>query len=463
MTSPERPTTEEVDVVVMGLGIAGEELVGDLLDGGATVVGVERELVGGECNNWGCVPTKMMVRAGNVLAEARRVDVIAGRSQVQPDWAPVARRVREEATAGWTDDATVKDFVEGGMRFVRGHARLTGPGAVRVSTADGVRDFVATRAVVLATGTEPTVPPIDGLAGTPFWTNRDIAQLTTVPASIIVLGAGAVGLELAQILARFGAEVTVIEAADRVLSNEDPEASAIAQAALEADGITIRTQLSATRVSYDDGFRVELSDGATARAERLLVAVGRTPNLGDIGLETIGLDPAASTVEVDDRLRAGDGLWAIGDITGKGEFTHVGTYQARIAALDILGRPTPGADYRAVPRVVYTDPEIGAVGLTEEQASHRGIRVRIGTQQVAKSARGWMHQAGNEGLLKLIADADRDILVGALSAGPVGGEVLAMLTVAVRAQVPLSMLRDMIYAYPTFHRGVEDALREMSE
>ncbi len=204
------------------------------------------------------------------------------------------------------------------------------------------------------------------------------------------------------------------------------------------------------------------ADGlAPLTAQRLLVATGRKANLADVGLERVGLDPNADHIPVDGRLRAGARLWAVGDITAKGQFTHVGTYQARIAADDILGRQPDQADYRAVPRVVYTDPEIAMVGLTEAGAHQMGIRTRTSTEPVARSARGWLHGPGTTGVVKLIADADRDVLVGAVAAGPSGGEVIGLLTLAVRASVPLQLLRTMMYAYPTFHRAVEDALREL--
>jgi len=208
---------------------------------------------------------------------------------------------------------------------------------------------------------------------------------------------------------------------------------------------------------------VRLASGDEVTAARLLVAAGRRNNLAELGLETVGLDPKARAVEVDAHLRAGDGLWAIGDITGKGAFTHTAMYQAGIAVRDILGEDGPGADYRALPRVTFLDPEIGSVGLTEDGARHQGIHVVTGTAAVSTGSRGWIHGAGNDGFIKLVADADRDVLVGATSAGPEGGEVLSALAVAVHAQVPLHMLREMIYAYPTFHRGINDALTDLAE
>jgi pyruvate/2-oxoglutarate dehydrogenase complex dihydrolipoamide dehydrogenase (E3) component len=448
-----------VDVVVLGLGVGGEEVAGKLAEAGLSVVGIEGRLVGGECPYWGCVPSKMMIRAGNLLAEARRVAGMAGSVEVRPDWAPVAARIRAEATDDWNDKVAVDRFVGKGGRFVRGWGRFGGPGRVAV----GEQVFVASRGVVLATGTQPAVPPIDGLAGTPYWTNREAIETATLPESLIVLGGGAVGLELAQMFARFGVPVTVVEALDRLIALEEPEASALATEALTRDGVAVHVGANVTGVSHEgDRFSVTLHRGEPLTAHRLLVATGRRTNLADLGVDTVGLDPSAKAVTVDERMRAGDRLWSVGDVTGIGAFTHVAMYQAGIAVRDILGQIGPAADYRALPRVTFTDPEIGAVGLTEAQARERGIAVRVGVARVPSSARGWIHKAGNDGFIKLVADAGHGVLVGATSAGPVGGEVLSALAVAVHGEVHIDRLRHMIYAYPTFHRGIEDALRELT-
>jgi pyruvate/2-oxoglutarate dehydrogenase complex dihydrolipoamide dehydrogenase (E3) component len=447
---------QQVDVVVAGLGVGGEEVAGRLAQAGLSVVGIEARLVGGECPYWGCVPSKMMIRAGNLLAEARRIGGMAGMAQVHPDWAPVAQRIRDEATDSWDDRVAVERFTGKGGRFVRGTARLAGPREVVV----GDRTFVADRAVVIATGTTATVPPIKGLAGTPLWTNQEAIEADTLPGSLIVLGGGAIGLELAQVFARFGVRVSVVEALDRVLAVEEPESSEVASAALKRDGVTVHAGTLASSVRYDAaGFTVTFDSGSTVEGERLLVATGRHADLTRLAVGAAGLDPTAKHVTVDDRMRAGAGIWAVGDVTGRGAFTHIAMYQAGIAVRDILGQPGPPADYRALPRVTFTDPEIGAVGLTEAQARERYDDIAVGVAQVSSSARGWIHKAGNDGFIKLVVDATRGVLVGATSAGPVGGEVLSALAVAVHASVPVETLRHMIYAYPTFHRGIEDALR----
>lgn len=414
--------------------------------------------MGGECPYYGCVPSKMLIRAANTLAEARRVPAMAGTSEVTPDYAPVARRIREQATDNWNDKVAVDRFTGKGGRFVRGAARITGPRTVQV----GDEEFTAERAIVLNAGTEPAIPPVPGLADTPLWTNREALQAETVPESLIVLGAGAIGLELAQGFARFGASVSVVELADRILPLEEPEASQVLADVLTAEGLTLYTGASADQVAHDDsGFTVRVS-GQELRAERLLVATGRRTNLAELGLAKVGVDTDRTFVEPDDNMRIADGVYAVGDMTGKGAFTHVSMYQAAIATRHILGEPRQAAEYHAVPRVTFTDPEVGAVGLTEAQARERGIDVRTATVPVPNSARGWIHQAGNEGVIKLVEDAQRGVLVGATSVGPHGGEVLAGLAVAVHAEVPTERLRQMIYAYPTFHRAIEDALGKLA-
>ncbi|MFI2708880.1 dihydrolipoyl dehydrogenase family protein [Micromonospora sp. NPDC018662] len=489
---------ELVDVVVVGLGVGGEEVAGRLAEAGLDVVGIERDLVGGECPYWGCVPSKMMIRAANALAEAHRVNELAGSAEVRPDWAPVAKRIRAEATDTWDDKAAVDRFTGKGGRFLRGAGRLDGPNRVRV----GDRVFEARFGVVLGTGTRPSVPPIDGLADTPYWTNHQAIEVEELPGTLLVLGGGAIGLELAQVFARFGVRVTVVEAADRVLAVEEPEASALAAEALRADGVEIRTGVKAGRVSHDgDAFTIH-ADGATFSGEKLLVVTGRRAHLEELGLDTVGIDATQRYLPVDDRMHATEGIWAVGDLTGEGAFTHIAMYQAGIVVADVLdhvrrtrGGPdasgtasvvggaagvvsavggamsaggstvapgsVPVADYRALPRVTFTDPEVGAVGLTEQQARDRGLNVQIGYTDLTSSTRGWIHKTGNAGFIKLIADADQGVLVGATSAGPAGGEVLSALVVAVHAAVPISQLRHMIYAYPTFHRAIEDALRNL--
>jgi pyruvate/2-oxoglutarate dehydrogenase complex dihydrolipoamide dehydrogenase (E3) component len=452
------PTSEATDVVVVGMGPAGEAVAGSLAEAGLRVIGIDRELVGGECPYWGCVPSKMMVRAANALAEARRIPGLAGEVRVEPDWGQVATRIRDEATDNWDDKVAVDRFETKGGRFVRGHGRLTGPDSVAVED----RTFIAGTAIVIATGASAVVPPISGLEAAPFWTNRDVIEAEELPTSLIVLGGGAIGVELAQALARFGVRITIIEAKDRLLANEEPEAGQLVAAVFEREGLDVRLGVRAHHVAHDgDRFTVTLDDGSAVTAERLLVATGRRPDLAAVGVDSIGVDVDAGAVPVDDHLRVRPGVWAVGDITGKGAFTHVGMYQARIAAASILGDQHEPADYRALPHVTFADPEIGSVGLTEAAARNAGLEVAVGTTQLSATARGWIHGVGNDGLIKLVADRRAGHLVGATTVGPNGGEVIGLLALAIHARVPLTSLRTMIYAYPTFHRGIEDALRDL--
>ncbi len=449
-------SAHEVDVVVIGLGPGGEDAAGRLAEAGLAVAGVEARLVGGECPYWGCVPSKMMIRAADLLAEGRRIPGMAGGSQVTPDWAPVAHRIRADATDNWDDTVAADRFTGKGGRLFRGYGRITAPGEVSVA-GEVLR---ARRGTVIATGTAPAIPPIPGLAGTPYWTNHEAIEAERLPESIVVLGGGAVGAELAQVFARFGSRVTVVEALGQLLPQEEPESGALIADMFGREGISVQAGSPAARVSHDGGtFTVSLNGGPDVTGERLLVATGRRADLGSLGAGAVGIDEDARAIGVDGHLRAAPGVWALGDVTGKGAFTHMSIYQAGIVVADILGEPHRPAEYHAVPRVTFTDPEVGSVGLTEAQAREHGMAVRVGHAKLADSARGWIHKAGNDGFIKLVEDAGRGILVGATSAGPWGGEVLSMLTLAVHAAVPAQRLGEMIYAYPTFHRAVEDAVR----
>ncbi|MFI6504669.1 dihydrolipoyl dehydrogenase family protein [Nonomuraea typhae] len=420
----------DLDVIVLGMGPGGEDVAGRLAEAGLRVAAVEANLVGGECPYWGCIPSKIMIHE----AETSRA------------WETLVRRVRE-ATDSWNDQVAADRFTGKGGHLVRGHGRITGPGEVTV----GDRVLRASRGIVIATGSQPAVPPIDGLAGTPYWTNHEAIENAEPPESVIVLGGGAIGVELAQVFRGFGAEVTVVEAADRLIALEEPEAGAALEKTFAGRGIDVRTGAKVARVDYDGRFHVN-----GAEAERLLVATGRRVDLKALGVAAVGLDESARAVPVDARMRAAEGVWALGDVVGKGAFTHMSMYHANIIVKEILGEPVHEAEYHAVPRVTFTDPEVGAVGLTEAQAREQGLDVRVAVGDLG--TRGWIAQA--EGLVKLVAAGDA--LVGATVVAPPGGEVLGLLTLAVHARVPLSRLDEMIYAYPTFHRAVSAAVKELT-
>jgi pyruvate/2-oxoglutarate dehydrogenase complex dihydrolipoamide dehydrogenase (E3) component len=286
-----------------------------------------------------------------------------------------------------------------------------------------------------------------------------------VPSSLAVIGGGAIGVELAQVFARFGATVTVLEAGPRLVGPEEPESSELLATVFEREGIESVVQASIESVRHDgSAFTIGVGGRDPVVAERLLVATGRRSDLRALGAASIGVDEGLRALPVDDHLRVVGAArtWAVGDVTGKGAFTHVSMYQADIVVRDVLGQEVVPADYRALPHVTFTDPEIGSVGLTEAEARAQGLTVRTGLAQLPESTRGWIHKAGNDGFIKLVEDAARGVLVGATSAGPWGGEVLGFLVLAVHAEVPTERLRHMIYAYPTFHRAIEAALRDLA-
>jgi pyruvate/2-oxoglutarate dehydrogenase complex dihydrolipoamide dehydrogenase (E3) component len=400
----------------------------------------------------------MMIRATGLLTDGRRIAGMAGSSVVTADWKPVATRIRDEATDNWDDTVAADRFTRAGGTLLRERGVIIAPGLV----AAGPDTLIARRGIVINSGTVPAVPAVPGLAETPYWTNHGAIETEQVPSSLIVLGGGAIGAELTQVFARFGARVTVLEAAGQLLPFEEPEAGALLADVFGREGIDVRTGAKAASAGHDGhGFTVSV-DGADLHAERLLVATGRRSDLTALGIGAIGLDESAPTIAVDDQMAAAPGVWAIGDVTGRGAFTHMSMYEAEIVIAAILGRPHHPAEQHAVPRVTFTDPEVGSVGLTEAQAREQLDRVRCGVSQVPVSSRGWIYKAGNDGFIKLVEDADRGVLVGATSAGPAGGEVLSMLTLAVHAAIPVQRLREMIYAYPTFHRAVLDALSQLA-
>lgn len=454
------PADLQADVVVIGLGPGGEALATGAANAGKRVVAIDRHLVGGECPYYGCIPTKMMVRAAGTLAETRYAGELAGEVTLTPDWTPVAHRISAEATTGWDDEIAVRRLQDAGAEVLHGVARLAGPGRVEVTTPDGEVRTIEADDVVLNTGTRPAAPPIPGLAGTPYWTNRDAVRASELPESLAIIGGGPIGCELAQVFARFGVAVTLIQHGPRLLPADEPEAANLLADVLADDGVRVLTSATTEGVDYAGGRFTLTVDGEEVPVDRLLIAAGRTPNLDDLGLETVGLDPHQRTLDVDDRMRVpgAPGLWAIGDITGHGAFTHVSMYQSAIALRGLLDAEGPAAAYHAVPHVTFTDPEVGGVGLTERAAREAGLNVRVGRADLGASSRGFTYGPGGRGLVTVVEDADRGVLVGACVVGPAGGEILGALAVAVHAGVPVDVLGTMIYAYPTFHRAIETAV-----
>lgn len=447
-----------MDVIVIGGGPAAENVVGRCADGGLEVALIERELVGGECSYWGCIPSKTLIRPGDALAAARRVPGAAEALTGTVD-AVRAFAQRDYMVNNWTDRGQADWLAERSVQLFRGHGRLVGDRVVDVEGDGTTVTLRARRAVVLATGSGPVIPPIDGLREIQPWDNRDATAAKELPRRLLVLGGGAVGVEMAQAFKRLGSEeVTIVEALERLLANEEPFAGNELEAAFTSEGIVVVTgaRLTAARRERSHGAVVaSLDDGRELNADEILVAVGRRPNTANLGLDEVDMAEAAGRyLDVDDRLRVrgvdGDWLYAVGDCNGRALLTHMGKYQGRLCADAILGKDVSDvADHGIVPRVTFTDPQVCAVGLTEKQARDQGLHPRVITYGTGDVAGAYTLGNGVSGTSQLVVDDGRQVIVGATFTGPGIQELLHSATIAIAGAVTLDRLWHAVPAFPT--------------
>ena len=445
---------DRFDAVIIGAGPGGEVVAPRLVKQGLRVALVERELLGGECAYWACIPSKTLLRPPEARAEARRA---FGLDEPEQRWAEIVA-YRDKMIRNLDDSSELEAYREmEGIEVFRGSGRIDGPGRVNVNG-----EVLETDRIVIATGTDARIPPIDGLGEAGYWTNREATTLDEIPSSVVILGGGPVGVELGQMLRRYGAEVALVESHDRLLGREDQALSEMLADALREEGIRLHLGARAAAVSRPDGDRVvRLENGDEVSGQELIVAIGREPRVTGIGLESLGIEPDPKGIAIDERCRVMDGVWAIGDVTGAMTFTHVAKYHARLVCDDIAGRPAR-SDLSAVPRVVFSDPEVAAVGLTSDQAREQGIDLVESSADLYSSiARPVTYGEGVGGQVTLLFDRDRRVMVGAWALGALASEWIHFAVLAIKTATPVEVLRDTVPQFPTFAEAYQAALEKL--
>jgi pyruvate/2-oxoglutarate dehydrogenase complex dihydrolipoamide dehydrogenase (E3) component len=442
---------EGFDVIVIGMGPGGEAAASRLLDAGRRVAVIERELIGGECAYWACIPSKTLLRAPEARAAAARA---AGVSAPSLDW-PGLRDYRDYMIRHLDDRAQLRGYEQAAATVIKDAAQPTGAGRVDVGG-----EVLEADHIVIATGSHPVRPSFEGLDTVTVWTNREATTVRDIPARVLLIGGSAVGTELGTFYARMGAQTTIVQRGERLIDREDRRVGELAARALHADGITIHTGGTVTRAQPAAGGAViTLDDGTQVETDVVILGAGRRPSTAGLGLDTVGVQPdQRGPIPVDQHCQAGNGVWAVGDVTGVSLFTHVAMDQGRVAADDILGRQR-AASYDGIPRVVFADPEIAAVGLTTEQARQRGIATAATEIGLADSiARPWTYERDPRGALGLLADRDRQVLVGAWAVAPLASEWIHQAALAIRARIPLNVLLDQVAQFPTYTEAYLSAL-----
>jgi dihydrolipoamide dehydrogenase len=445
---------DDFDAIVVGMGPGGEVVASRLLAAGQRVAVVERDLIGGECAYWACIPSKTVLRASTIAAAADR---FPGTSGTRLEWHAV-RDYRDLMARHLDDTAQVRGYARQGATVIKGTARIAGPRRVRVDD----REITAPHTII-ATGSASYVPQIEGLDDVTVWTNRETFTATELPRRAIVIGGSAVGIETSLFLARFGVAVTLVQRSARLLGREEPRVGELVEEHLQAVGVEVRTGITPQAARTDNGTSVlELDDGTEVRGDVIIFGTGRSPRTGDLGLEHAGVvvDDRGAIV-VDERCRAADGTWAIGDVTGIMPFTHVAKYQARVVADCILGR-TRVTRYEGIPRVVFSDPEIAAVGLTTAGAGERGIATTSATVDLPETiARPWTYEREPRGELGLLVNTTTDVLVGAWAVAPLAGEWIHQAALAIRVGIPIDTLLDQVAQFPSYTEGYLNALEAL--